>query len=72
MKGGLRQVRGVPGQAQIRREGHQEAGVRREGLRCHDDVGGGGQGPTSAEVFQSGRRLRRGERGPHREYINER
>ena len=66
MKGGLRQVRGVLGQAQIRREGHQETGVRREGLRCHDDVGCG-QGPTSAEVFQNGRRLRRGERGPHRE-----
>ena len=68
MKGGLRQVRGVLGQAQIRREGHQETGVRREGLRRHDDVGGGGgQGPTAAEVFQSDRRLRRGERGPNRE-----
>ena len=61
-------MRGVPGQAQVRGQGHQEAGVLREDLLSDDDDGGGGEGPTAAaEVFQGGRRLHRGERGPHRE-----
>ena len=59
-------MRGVPGQAQVRWQGHQEAGVLREDLLSHDDDGD--EGPTAAaEVFQGGRRLHRGERGSHRE-----
>ena len=37
LQGGLRQVRGVPRQAQVRREGHQEEGVRRQDLH-HEAV----------------------------------
>ena len=41
-------MRGVSRQAQVRWEGHQEAGLPREGLRRHDDDDGEGQTATAA------------------------